>query len=105
MPRRAAIVEARRDFAVTPAVDADVAALIEQSSLRLHIDDASGAVTVSAGSAPVMSCTRLASSGSSLTEYRNTFRQDNAVQPVLKSVVLAADVQLAKEILRDAWCL
>ena len=43
---RAAIVEGRRDGLVAAAIDADLAALLEQAGLGLHVDDAAGDVAI-----------------------------------------------------------
>ena len=57
----------------------------------------------SAGSAPVIRRTDSARRGiQGLAEHRNAFGQDDAVEPVLQAVMLAANMQLAEAILRHA---
>ena len=57
----------------------------------------------SAGRAPVISRTDFGQPRiERLAEHRNAFRQDDAVEPVLQAVMLAADMQLAEGILGHA---
>ena len=56
----------------------------------------------SAGNAPVIRRTVGQARIQRLAEHRNTLGQDDAVQPVLQAVVLAAHMQLAETVLRHA---
>ena len=101
---RAAVIEARRDLAVAAAIDADLAAFVEQAGLGLHVDDAGGAVAIFGRQGAGDQLHRFRQPRiEGLSEHGYAFGNDDAVQAVLQAIVLAADMQLAEGILRGAW--
>ncbi len=100
--RGAAIVETRGEGAVAAAVQGDRTARIEGAALGLQVDDSGGAQSILGGQCAIDERHR----GNQpriqrLAEDTDAFGQDDAVQPILQAVVLAAHVELAERILGD----
>src|SRR4029077_10489707 len=100
---RAAIGKARQESLPLPAVKRDLSPRLERSAPRLDIDDARRAIAVFGGeragdeSAPTRETTV-----ETLREAADRLRNDDAIDPVLQIPVVAAPMQLAEGVLRDA---
>jgi len=80
------------------------AARVERPGLCLDVDDAGGTEAVLCGQCPGDQRDRVGEAGlQRLAEHIDAFRQLHAVETELQIGVIAADMQLAEGILRDAW--
>ncbi len=101
--RRSAIVDARLNFIVAAAIDRNVTARLHHAGLRRDVDDAGGAQSILGGQCTSDELQRADQTRiERLSEDRNAFRNDDAVEAVLQAVVLAAHMQLSERILRHA---
>ncbi len=98
----AGILDARLDLAVAAAIEGNRPAALN-AALGRDIDDPGGAQAVLGRQGAGDQRHPIRQPGTQgLAEYRKALRQNDAVDPVLNAVVLAADMQLAIAVLRHA---
>src|SRR6185312_7633324 len=101
--RRTGIARAGIERAMTAAIQAYFAAIVEQSGLGLDVDDAGGAIAIFRRQGAIDQAHGLREARiQGLAEDGNAFRQDDPVDAVLQAVMLAADMELAEGILGHA---
>src|SRR6202166_665768 len=99
--RGASIVKARLELPVAAAVYGYFPATLERSALGGQIDDPRGAQPVFGGQGARDDAHGCNQSGiERLPEYADAFGKNDAVQAVLQTVMFAANVELAKGVLR-----